>query len=70
LKTHTHTHTHTQERLQAALTLYELLKGRNLSELERLNLERADGFTAALRKFSGVQAQLAAAVADAWSTAA
>ncbi|KIY94127.1 hypothetical protein MNEG_13836, partial [Monoraphidium neglectum] len=58
------------ERLAAAEALYEVLKGRNLSELARLNLERADGFGRALQHFSRVQGQLAAAVSDAWGAAA
>ena len=58
-----------QEQITAATAHYELLKGRNLSELERLNLERADDFRAALRHFSRVQAQMACAVAEVWRSA-
>ncbi len=58
-----------QERLSAAAAHYELLKGRNLSELERLGLQRAEDFRAALRHFGRVQAQMAAAVGEVWQAA-
>jgi hypothetical protein len=63
-------HAPTQDRLQAAAKHYEQLKARNMAELERLSLERADDFRAALRRVADVQAQMADAVGDVWRAAA
>jgi hypothetical protein len=59
-----------KDRLQAAAQHYEQLKARNLAELERLSLERADDFRAALRRLAETQAQMADAVGDVWRAAA
>eukprot|EP00879_Flechtneria_rotunda_P028897 GHRR01031132.1.p2 GENE.GHRR01031132.1~~GHRR01031132.1.p2 ORF type:complete len:170 (+),score=69.57 GHRR01031132.1:1174-1683(+) len=55
-----------QDKLQLACGQYHMLKERNQSELDRLHLQRAAEFKAALTKFAKIQLQLHEACTAVW----